>query len=267
MGMLSEFKAFIARGNVVDLAVAVVIGAAFGKIVTALVEGIVMPIIALITGGTSVADWKYVVTPAQPTRPARRSTPEVAFKYGLVLQTLIDFVLIAFVIFLFLKAYNRLRAPERRRPRRPKTCCCCARSAIRSRRADRLPNARAVRPDHDHQHPCHRRGAAATLGVFPQLRVRPHAPCPDDARRRPRRHARRRPGRHADDHEFHRSRSQHATQLRERALADNTGWKVVESLTTEVGPRMAGSEADARAVAWAEAKFKSLGFDACGPSR
>src|SRR6478735_9101927 len=52
-----------------------------------------------------------------------------------------------------------------------------------------------------------------------------------------------------------------ATQLRERALADDTGWKVVESLTTEVGPRMAGSEADARAVAWAEAKFKALGFD------
>ena len=65
MGMLSEFKAFISRGNVVDLATAVVIGAAFGKIVTALVDGIVMPIVSLITGGTSVADWKYVVTPAQ----------------------------------------------------------------------------------------------------------------------------------------------------------------------------------------------------------
>ena len=52
---------------------------------------------------------------------------------------------------------------------------------------------------------------------------------------------------------------QHATQLRERALADDTGWKVVESLTTEVGPRLAGSEADARAVAWAQAKFKALG--------
>jgi hypothetical protein len=52
-----------------------------------------------------------------------------------------------------------------------------------------------------------------------------------------------------------------AAQLREQALADDTGWKVVESLTTEVGPRIAGSEADARAVAWAEAKFKALGFD------
>jgi len=112
MGMLSEFKAFISRGNVVDLATAVVIGAAFGKIVTALVDGIVMPIVSLITGGTSVADWKYVVTPAQVDAAGKEIAAEVAFKYGAVLQTLIDFVLIAFVIFLVLKAYNRLRAPE-----------------------------------------------------------------------------------------------------------------------------------------------------------
>ena len=112
MGMLSEFKEFISRGNVVDLATAVVIGAAFGKIVTALVDGIVMPIVSLITGGTSVADWKYVVTPAQLDATGKQIAAEVAFKYGAVLQTLIDFVLIAFVIFLVLKAYNRLRAPE-----------------------------------------------------------------------------------------------------------------------------------------------------------
>ena len=112
MGMLSEFKEFISRGNVVDLATAVVIGAAFGKIVTALVDGIVMPIVSLITGGTSVADWKYVVTPAQVGAAGKEIAAEVAFKYGAVLQTLIDFVLIAFVIFLFLKAYNRTRAPE-----------------------------------------------------------------------------------------------------------------------------------------------------------
>ena len=110
MGMLTEFKAFIARGSVVDLAVGVVIGAAFGKIVTALVDGIVMPVVALLTGGTSVADWKYVVTPAQLDAAGKQVAAEVAFKYGLVLQTLLDFVLIAFVIFLFLKAYNRLRA-------------------------------------------------------------------------------------------------------------------------------------------------------------
>jgi large conductance mechanosensitive channel len=112
MGMLSEFKAFVARGNVIDLAVAVVIGAAFGKIVKALVDGIVMPIIALASGGVNVADWKYVVAPAQLDAAGKQLAAEVAFKYGLVLQTLIDFLLIAFVIFLVLKAYNRLRAPE-----------------------------------------------------------------------------------------------------------------------------------------------------------
>ena len=112
MGMVSEFKAFIARGSVVDLAVGVVIGAAFGKIVTALVDGLVMPVIALVTGGNNVADWKYVVTPAVTDAAGKVVTAEVAFKYGMVLQTAIDFLLIAFVIFLFLKAYNRLRAPE-----------------------------------------------------------------------------------------------------------------------------------------------------------
>lgn len=110
--MLAEFKAFIARGSVVDLAVGVVIGAAFGKIVTALVDGIVMPIVAMVTGGTSVADWKYVVTPAQVNAAGKQVAAEVAFRYGAVLQTLIDFLLIAFVIFLVLKAYNRLRTPD-----------------------------------------------------------------------------------------------------------------------------------------------------------
>ena len=111
MSMLSEFKAFVARGNVVDLAVGVVIGAAFGKIVTALVDGIVMPIIALVTGGVSVADWKHVITPAQLDAAGKKVAAEVAIKYGMFFQTVIDFLLIALVIFLFLKAYNRMRKP------------------------------------------------------------------------------------------------------------------------------------------------------------
>jgi large conductance mechanosensitive channel len=112
MGMISEFKAFIARGSVIDLAVAVVIGAAFGKIVNAIVDGFVMPVVALLTGGASVADWKYVITPAQLDAAGKQIAAEVAIKYGLLFQAAIDFLLIAFVIFLFLKAYNRLREPE-----------------------------------------------------------------------------------------------------------------------------------------------------------
>lgn len=111
MGMASEFKEFIAKGNVVDLAVGVVIGAAFGKIVTALVDGIVMPAIGAMTGGVSVSDWKHVVTPAQIGADGKEIAAEVAIRYGAFIQTVIDFILIAFVIFLFLKAYNRMRKP------------------------------------------------------------------------------------------------------------------------------------------------------------
>lgn len=111
MGMIGEFKAFIARGNVIDLAVAVVIGAAFGRIVTGLVDGIVMPIIATATGGVSVADWKVVVTPAQIGADGKEIAAELAIRYGAFLQSVIDFLLVAIVIFLVLKAYNRMRTP------------------------------------------------------------------------------------------------------------------------------------------------------------
>lgn len=110
MGMISEFKEFISRGNVVDLATAVVIGAAFGKIVTALVDGIVMPVIGFLTGGVSVSDWKYVLSPAS-VDAAGKEVAEVAIRYGAFIQTMIDFLLIALVIFLILKAYNRVRKP------------------------------------------------------------------------------------------------------------------------------------------------------------
>ncbi|MBW3551002.1 MAG: large conductance mechanosensitive channel protein MscL [Proteobacteria bacterium] len=111
MSIASEFKAFIARGNVIDLAVAVVIGASFNKIVTALVDGMVMPVIATLTGGVSVDDWKYVIHPAQVDASGTELAAEVSIKHGMVLQATVDFVLIAFVIFLFVRAYNRMRKP------------------------------------------------------------------------------------------------------------------------------------------------------------
>lgn len=110
MGMIAEFKEFIAKGNVVDLAVGVVIGAAFGKIVSALVDGIIMPFIGMLTGGNNVADWKHVLSPAV-IENGKEIVAENAIKYGEFLQSIINFLLIAFVIFLFLKAYNRMRAP------------------------------------------------------------------------------------------------------------------------------------------------------------
>jgi len=110
MGMIGEFKEFISKGNVLDLAVGVVIGAAFGKIVTALVDGIVMPIVGVALGGVSVSDWKYVMKP-ETVDAAGAKVAEVAVRYGMFIQTLIDFVIIAFVIFLVVKAYNRMRKP------------------------------------------------------------------------------------------------------------------------------------------------------------
>ncbi len=111
MGMMSEFKEFIAKGNVVDLAVGVVIGAAFGKVVSALVDGIVMPIISVLTGGVNVSDWKYVIEPAKLGADGKEVAAEVAIQYGALLQSVINFLVIAFVIFLVVKAYNRLRTP------------------------------------------------------------------------------------------------------------------------------------------------------------
>jgi len=111
MGLITEFKEFISRGNVVDLAVGVVIGAAFGKIVTALVDGIVMPAIGAFTKGVSVSDWKYVIKPSQLDSAGKEVAAELAIRYGVFIQTIIDFLLIALVIFLILKAYNRMRAP------------------------------------------------------------------------------------------------------------------------------------------------------------
>lgn len=93
----SDFKKFISKGNILDLAVAVVIGTAFNKIVTSLVNDIIMPLISLCTGGVSVEDWKWVITPATET------TAEVALAYGTFIQAIIDFLIIALTIFIILR--------------------------------------------------------------------------------------------------------------------------------------------------------------------
>ena len=99
-----EFKAFIAKGNVIDMAVAVVVGGAFGKIVTSLVNDIIMPLIGLISGGVNVAGLKWVFTEAViDSATGEILTPEAALTYGVFIQTVIDFLLIAFSIFVFLK--------------------------------------------------------------------------------------------------------------------------------------------------------------------
>lgn len=90
-----DFKAFIAKGNVVDMAVGVIIGAAFSAIVTSLVNDIVMPLISLAVGGASVADWKWVITEAVYDANGVLVTAETALHYGNFIQAIIDFLLIA----------------------------------------------------------------------------------------------------------------------------------------------------------------------------
>jgi large conductance mechanosensitive channel len=107
MGMLQEFKKFAMRGNVIDLAVGVVIGAAFGKIVSSLVDQVIMPPIGLITGGVDFSHLKWVLKPADPSA----KTAEVAIQYGAFINTIITFLIIAFVIFLLVKTINGL-APK-----------------------------------------------------------------------------------------------------------------------------------------------------------
>ncbi len=105
MSIVSEFKTFLMRGNVIDLAVGVVIGGAFGKIVTALVDNIIMPPIGMLTGGVDFSELKLVL------KPAAGDVAEVAISYGLFINTLIQFVIIGAAIFMVVKAINRLMPP------------------------------------------------------------------------------------------------------------------------------------------------------------
>ena len=113
MSMVDEFKAFIARGNVLDLAVAVVIGAAFGKIVTALVDGIIMPMVGMAMGGVDFSQLFVSLDGNEyATLAAAQEAAAPVITYGAFIQTIIDFVLIAFVIFLIVRSYNRMHPPK-----------------------------------------------------------------------------------------------------------------------------------------------------------
>lgn len=118
MGMASEFKEFIARGNVVDLAVGVVIGASFGKIVTTLVDKVLMPPIGLLIGGADFSKLGIVLKDAT-VDAAGKDVPAVMLAYGEFINALIQFVIVAFAIFLVVKAINRMRPPPDAAPAGP----------------------------------------------------------------------------------------------------------------------------------------------------
>lgn|SRR5690606_32028009 len=108
MGMLKEFKEFAMRGSVIDLAVGVVIGGAFGKIVTSLVDDLIMPPLGYITGGIDFSNMKYVITEANEAA----GTTEVAINYGNFINVIIQFLIIAMCIFLVIKGINSLNRKE-----------------------------------------------------------------------------------------------------------------------------------------------------------
>jgi len=109
--MLKEFKAFALKGNVIDLAVGVIIGGAFGKIVSSLVNDIIMPAVGVLLGGVSFTDLKYVIT------PATQDAAEVAILYGSFIQSVVDFLIIAFSIFLFIKLLSSMK--KKKEPESP----------------------------------------------------------------------------------------------------------------------------------------------------
>ena len=113
MGLISEFREFAARGNVIDLAVGVIIGAAFGKITTRLVDQVVMPPIGLMLGRVDFSRLEWVL---RPEDPATEAVEKVAIQYGAFINTLIQFVIVAFVVFLLVRAINKLRRQQAEQP-------------------------------------------------------------------------------------------------------------------------------------------------------
>jgi large conductance mechanosensitive channel len=119
MSMVKEFKEFISRGNVVDLAVGVVIGGAFGAIVASLVKDVVMPPIGYVTSGVDFSSWKYTLASAVTDPYGKVTKPAVDISYGNFLNAIINFLIIALVIFLVVKGVNALKRKEAEKPADP----------------------------------------------------------------------------------------------------------------------------------------------------
>ena len=118
---IEEFKAFAMRGNVMDMAVGIIIGGAFGKIVSSLVSDVIMPPIGVMLGGMNFKDLKWVMKEAQMGADGAVVTPAATLNYGQFIQTTVDFVIVAFAIFLMIKGMNSLKKKEEAKPAAPPT--------------------------------------------------------------------------------------------------------------------------------------------------
>lgn len=138
MGMLKEFKEFAMKGNLVDMAVGIIMGAAFGKIVSSFVSDIIMPPLGMLMGRVDFKDLVIVLQLGNPAAAGVPAVKEVAIKYGLFLNSIIDFVIVAFAIFVVIKQLNRLRelalTQEKAEPKTKECPYCCSTISIKAAR-------------------------------------------------------------------------------------------------------------------------------------
>jgi large conductance mechanosensitive channel len=116
MRMLKEFREFAMKGNMLDLAIGVVIGAAFGKIVDSLVKDVIMPPIGMLTGGVDFSDQKLILKDAVLNPDGSVKTPENSLNWGLFLNAIVSFIIVAFALFLIVKGVNRMRRAQEEAP-------------------------------------------------------------------------------------------------------------------------------------------------------
>lgn len=117
MSFIKDFKEFAMKGNVIDMAVGVIVGGAFGKIVSSLVNDIIMPVVTVMTGGDGFTNMKYVITPAQEaTAEGVAAVEEVAINYGMFIQNIVDFFIIALSIFVALRVVMKFKKKEEEAP-------------------------------------------------------------------------------------------------------------------------------------------------------
>ena len=119
MGFLQEFKAFALKGNVMDMAVGVIIGGAFGKIVTSLVNDVIMPPIGLLVGGVDFTDLKLVMKPEVLNEAGEVVTTAVTWNYGAFIQQVVDFAILAFCVFIMVKLMNKMMKKKEEAPAAP----------------------------------------------------------------------------------------------------------------------------------------------------
>jgi large conductance mechanosensitive channel len=119
MGMMKEFKQFAMKGNLVDIAVAFVMGAAFGRVVSSFIDGIVMPVVGKLTAGTDFSALKIILSEAQLDDAGNVLIAEASINYGAFIAVLIDFILVAMFMFFLIRAMNRMKKKEEAAPAAP----------------------------------------------------------------------------------------------------------------------------------------------------